>query len=141
MGTDQGTVYVMKAPSRDIASIRGPVLVYMKHELYEHPAAPVIRTVVRIHDRPDSALVFEAFVNVGDPQQRADFAVLQGQRELHLLFYDENLRHRLTKRVRNAPSEMTELVLDQATSLLARVPRDQFDFDRAKADVMKQTGL
>src|SRR4051812_7632063 len=70
--TDQGAVFVLKAPAADIASIQGPVPIRVGHELYSHARAPVIRTLLRIYDRPERPLAFESFVNVRDPQQLAD---------------------------------------------------------------------
>src|SRR4051795_12385528 len=70
--TDQGTVLVMKAPRQEIESIRGPILMEVRHELYQHPSAPVIRMVVVMYDQPARPLAFESFINVEDPQQRSD---------------------------------------------------------------------
>src|SRR5258708_5570398 len=97
--TDQGTVLVVKAPGQEIESVRGTVPIEQRHELYHHPLAPVVRIVTRIYDRPEAPLAFETFVNVEDPDQRADYAALADQEVLHVLFYDERLHHRLTKRV------------------------------------------
>src|SRR5207248_4160656 len=90
-GTDQGRVFVPKAPAREIQSLRGNVPVQLRHELHQHPSAPVIRMVVTIYDQPARPLAFDTFVNVADPQQRDDFATLSSQQELWLLFYDEQL--------------------------------------------------
>src|SRR5687768_2456201 len=100
--TEQGeTVFVVKAPGREIASVRGPVPIHAQHELYVHPRAPIIRMQLTIYDQPRRPLALEAFTNVGDPQQRAEFEALGHQDQLHLLFYDEQLAHRLSKQVRN----------------------------------------
>src|SRR3954464_389113 len=67
-GTEnQGTVLIVKAPRQEIRSVRGPVPIELTHELYQHPTAPVVRMVTRIHDRPDSSLSLETFINVEDP--------------------------------------------------------------------------
>lgn len=100
-GTDKGTVLVIKAPHRDIQSARGRVPIHVRHELYNHPSAPVIRMTVTIYDQPQHPLAMETFINVEDPQQRADYEGLAKQKTLHMLFYDETLRHRLTKGVNN----------------------------------------
>src|SRR6185436_14942266 len=71
---DGRTVLIAKAPGADLTSLRGPIPVELHHELYHHPAAPVIRTLLVCHDRPDRPLSLETFTNVADPQQRADFA-------------------------------------------------------------------
>src|SRR5450830_1372159 len=98
-GTDQGTALVVKTPAHEIRSLGGRVPIHLRYELYDDPAAPVIRMVVRIHDQPDRPLALETFINVEDPQQRDDLAALANQDRLLMLFYDEGLAHRLTKTV------------------------------------------
>src|SRR6266498_735578 len=60
-GTDQGTVFVLKLPTQDIESSRGRVVIQLRHELYAHPTAPVIRTVLTLYDQPDAPLALETF--------------------------------------------------------------------------------
>lgn len=139
--TDIGTILVLKAPAADIRSARGRVPILLRHDLYCHPQAPVIRMTVYIYDQPERPLAFEMFVNVGDPQQRAEYAQLAQEDPFYLLFYDETLRHRLTKGVHNAGGETIRGVLSQADSLRAGIPQQQFDFDAAKKEVMRQTHL
>src|SRR5687768_2285862 len=57
--TDRGTVLVVKAPGAEIEGLRGPVPILQRHELYAHPAAPVVRSVTTIYDDPDSPLNLE----------------------------------------------------------------------------------
>lgn len=99
--TDHGTVLVVKLTSRDIATVRGKVLIQVNHELYDLPAAPVIRITTKIYDQPRRPLALETFINIGDPFQRADYESLASQQELMMLLYDERVRHRLTKAVGN----------------------------------------
>ena len=139
--TDQGTVLVIKAPQREIQSVRGRVPIRVVHELFNHPSAPVIRMTVRVYDQPQNPLALETFINVEDPQQRSDYATLANQETLSMLFYDEALSHRLTKRVNNVSKEDISQVLEQADRLFASIPKDRFDFDRAKAAVMDRTRL
>src|SRR4051812_31359302 len=96
-GTDQGSVFVAKAPARDIRSLRGNVPVQITHQLYQHPQAPVIRTLIRWYDQPQHPLAMEAFINIDDQQQRSDFLDLAKYPEFRFLFYDQNIRHRLSK--------------------------------------------
>jgi hypothetical protein len=139
--TDQGTMFVVKAPARDIQSLRGNVPVHITHELYQHPQAPVIRTLIRWYDEPDRPLALETYTNIGDEQQRADFLDLAQRPELRFLFYDRSLRHRLTKAVRNPdPATITQIAAT-ADQLRATIPDATFDFDAAKADVMERTSL
>src|SRR6266536_4659461 len=139
--TDHGTVLLVKAPGPEIESVRGRVPIEILHELYRHPAAPVVRMVTRIYDQPRSSLGLESFVNVDDEQQRADYGELARQDELSLLFYDEELSHCLAKRVRNTARREILEVLITALQLRAQIPNDRFDFERAKADVMASTEL
>ena len=137
--TDQGTVLVVKAPRQEIESIRGPLPVQVRHELHQHPTAPVIRMVVTIYDDPARPLAFESFINVEDPQQRSDYAALAEQPELHMLFYDESLAHRLTKSVTHSARDVVPEVLAKADELFHAIPEDKFSFDIAKAAVMRRT--
>src|SRR3989442_834601 len=73
--TDQGSIFICKAPAPDIQSLRGPIPIHFRYELYQQPTAPVIRTVVRLYDQPQHPLALETFSNVEDPQQRSEFSV------------------------------------------------------------------
>jgi hypothetical protein len=139
--TDEGTVLVMKAPRHEIENIRGPLPVQVRHELHQHPTAPVIRMEVIIYDDPARPLAFESFINVEDPQQRSDYASLAEQPELHMLFYDESLTHRLTKSVSHTARVRVPEVLQKADELFHAIPEDEFNFDIAKAAVMRTTFL
>jgi hypothetical protein len=139
--TNLGTVLLVKAPRHEISSVRGRVPIGFNHELYDYPASPVIRILTRIYDQPNRPLALETFVNVGDPDQRADYEVLSRQDELHLLFYDEQLRHALTKTTRGTDRAAMARVLTTADRLLEAIPEDHRDFDAAKADVMAQSSL
>jgi hypothetical protein len=139
--SDQGTVYVVKAPAREITSVVGRVPVKLTHDLYEHPSAPVIRTVVKIYDQPGRPLALETFINIDEPDQWRGFAQLAAQDELLLLFYDETLSHRLTKRVRNTAGAQMRNILNWADRVCAAIPDEEYDFNQAKADVMRRTRL
>jgi hypothetical protein len=140
-GTNLGTIFLIKAPAVEIAAMPNPVRISVQHGLFEHPQAPVIRTVIRIYDKPDAPLALESFTNVDDPVQREDFAALAAQKEIHLLFYDEAIRHRLTKRVPNRDDQALSGILDKALELRRAIPAQAYDFDIAKLDVMRRTRL
>jgi hypothetical protein len=140
-GTDQGTVFVIKLPSEDIESARGRVPIHLRYELYAHPNTPVIRTILRMYDQPEAPLALETFTNIEDENQRSDFAALAQQEVLFLLFYDEKLAHTLTKVVPQNTPEQAALVLGYAERILATIPKEQFDFERAKQAVMQATSL
>jgi hypothetical protein len=116
--TDAGTVHIVKAPAREIQSLRGAIPIGVDYELYAHPLAPVIRTVIRFYDQPQHPLVVETFANVEDPQQRSEFARLADQPELYMLFYDEQVRHRLSKVVPNGGQEHIRRIVQQAEQYL-----------------------
>ena len=73
--------------------------------------------------------------------ERTDYAELAEQDHLLMLFYDEQLRHSLTKRVGGVDPQAVTEVLTNADRLLAAIPSGQRDFDRAKAEVMARTSL
>lgn len=139
--TDLGTAHVLKAPEPEIVRARGTVPIHVQHALYDHRSAPVIRTVLTIYDIPQHPLRFESFVNVADPSQRADFATLGQQDQLLLFFYDQALRHRLTKVVPNTPDDTITTILTHADRLRAAIPAWRFDYDAAKAAILKATSL
>src|SRR5438093_1128193 len=105
---------VIKAPVEDIRSVVGRVPIAIRHDLYEHKQAPVIRTRLRIYDDPERPLALECFTNIDDDQQRQDFAALENQKELFLLFYDEEVKHRLSKRVINTATPAIAAFLRKA---------------------------
>jgi len=139
--TDQGTVFVVKAPGREIRSIAGRVPFRITHELHQHELAPVIRTVVRIYDQPDRPLALESFINVDEPEQWADYANLTEQEDFLFLFYDETLSHRLSKRVPNTAGDQMRNILNWADRTRASILDERYDFNAAKADVMRRVRL
>ncbi len=139
--TNHGTAMVIKAPGAEIASVRGTVPIRLQHVLYEHPRAPVIRSLLRIYDRPDSHFAVETYTNIAEQDQHDDFAALAKQREIVLLFYNDHLTHDLTKRIGNTRPEDIEQIVRVAEHLRRRIPPDQYDFDLAKQRVMEVTML
>jgi len=141
--TDRGTAYVVKAPAFELATLRGTFPIGLRHELFSHPAAPVIRTILSLYDRPQHPLKLESYINVAEADQRADFAALAAQDELLLLFYDRELQHRLSKRVPYPAADRAEipLILSRADLLLGAIPGGEFDYDKANADVLLHTTL
>src|SRR5215210_5487366 len=124
--TDQGTVLLLKAPRQEIEMLRGPLPIAVHHALHDQVTAPVIRMVVTFYDQPSRPLAFETFINVQDPQQRADYAALADQPDLRLLCYDEDLAHRLTKRVTHRARARVPAILARADALWHAIPEDEF---------------
>jgi hypothetical protein len=140
-GSNRGTLFLLKAPATDLATLQGSIPVRITHELYSKPTAPVIRSLLRWYDRPDSQLLFEAFTNVGDPQQRQDYRHLAKQSNLTLLGYDELLSLAVQKRVANHQQREIPQIADLADKLRGLIPDSEYDFDLAKARVMAQRPL
>jgi hypothetical protein len=139
--SDQGALYVLKAPASELASLRGTFLIGLTHELHQHPQAPVIRSVLTFYDHPNQPLRFDTFLNIDDPDQRACFASLAARDELTLLFYDEHLAHRLSKRVPNGDPDAMRRLLALADQVHTMIPSDRYDFAAAKAAVLHATSL
>ncbi len=140
-GTNRGSAFIIKAPGEQIEGLRGPLPILLRHELYRHPSAPVIRLLLRLYDRPPSALAFESFVNVDDEGQRQDYGELARQDRIDLHFYDDALRHRLAKQIPNSLRGDVPSMIIAALRLRACIPNDRFDFDRAKDEVLARTSL
>ena len=141
ISTDQGTVMAIKIARQDIESARGIVPFGIRHELLSFPQAPVIRVITTIFDKPSNPLALETFINVEDPQQRADYQALSEQDTHLMLFYDETVTHRLTKEIKNVDADVIRQIVSKADELFAAIPKEKFDFDAAKADVMARIGL
>jgi hypothetical protein len=97
--------------------------------------------VITVVDQPNAPLRLETFINVRDETQRQEFACLSEQDELLLLFYDESLEHRLTKRVRNHATGEMSRILNWADKVATSIPTDEYDFDRAKVAVQASTSM
>ncbi len=89
----------------------------IRHELYTHPLAPVIRTVLVLYDQPERPLALKTFINVAEENQRGDFAALRGQEHLHLLFYDEEVQYRKGITVPNSQRATIPTILQRADTV------------------------
>ena len=85
-----------------------------------------------IYDKPRSPLALETFINVEDPQQKADHEALAEQEELYMLFYDETVTHQLSKGVKNEAREEIKQIVSKADELFAAIPKEKFDFDKVR---------
>ena len=132
---------MVKAHWPDIQSLRGHVPVRVLHQLYDHPQAPVIRTLITWFDQPSSPLALESYINVAEPDQRNDFQDLAERPELRFFFYDASLQHRLTKVVPNHDRAIITQIVATADELRSSIPEATYDFDVAKAAVMERTSL
>jgi hypothetical protein len=131
--TDIGTALIIKIPGADIASVRGNIPIVVRHDLYPHPAAPVIRLALTFLDDPDAPFTIDTFINVDEPEQLGNAAALVDQDALPLFFYDEALEHQLTKVLPYSSQEDIAYLLEVAEQLWRQIPREQYDFAAAKA--------
>lgn len=134
--TNDGAVLVLKAPASDIESCRGAAPVRTRYELHATDHGPVVRLVLVVHDRPDAHLTFESFCNVLDARQLAEWEDLLSRPYLRVLFFDQDLTHRLSKRISQPVDLASRELLPRARRLLALIDPAALDFDQAKASVM-----
>jgi hypothetical protein len=85
LATDQGTALLAKLQAREIEGLRGTFPIQLRHELFGHPASPIIRITATLYDDPTQPFLLETFINVDDDYQRADFAAFAGQEDLPVL--------------------------------------------------------
>jgi hypothetical protein len=134
-------VLVIKAPSANIQSVRSRLPIWLRQELHDHPAAPVIRMILTFYDQSESPRALEMFIHVDDEQQRADAAALADQEDPLMFFYDEVLRPQFTKVMLYHSQEALTQILFTTEQIHDAIPREQFDFDAAKTAVMEATRL
>jgi hypothetical protein len=139
--SDLGALLVLKARTPELESLGGTFPVGLEHQLFAHPRSPVVRSLITFHDHPDAPLRLETFTNVAAADQRAAFAALADQATIPVLGYDEQLRHRLSKRVTSSAAEFVPAIVSEADRLLAAIPEDRRDFDAAKRHVLEVTEL
>ncbi|MBI2864747.1 MAG: hypothetical protein HYX94_09335 [Chloroflexi bacterium] len=84
---------------------------------------------------------FEVFTNIRDPQQHSEFTAFSKQGQFYLFCYDETLTHRLTKAVPQTRNGAVTKIVAHAERLAAVISEEEFDFDRAKAEVTAVTKL
>ncbi len=134
------TALVVLAPTPETASIAG-VPVGIVPELHLRERAPVIRLVAKFYDVPDDPIMFETFVDAGDPAQRARFAAITDQPSLPILLYDHALVRVDTKHLAIPEESAHELgqLLARAEAWVRSTPRGAYDFEEAKQEVIAET--
>ena len=140
--TNAGVIHACHAADHDIIGFTDKPVRY-QWQLLKMPTAPLIRLEVTIVDNPLNPYHFESFLNVGQEDQARVLSQLAGQDQLYLAFYGENLRYRYTKVVKHDEQQwqyLDDLVM-QAADYLDTIPRDQQDFDQAKAAFYQRSML
>jgi hypothetical protein len=136
IGSTDGTILIAKIPGADIESCQGRQKIHVRYELHSSQTGPALRLVLTIHDRPGEPLFLETFFNPADDVQMADFADLVAREHLRILFYDEKLKHRLSKKVPQPTNASLDLLVPEAMRLLTETYGFNFNFDQTKADIM-----
>ena len=137
--TNIGVVHICHASGSDIeAFVDKPVL--YQWQLIKMPAAPLIRLDLVIVDQPDNPYKFESFLNVAEEDQARVLTQLANQNQLYLAFYGDNLTYRFTKIVKHDRQQWQYLdeLVDEANRHRDRIPPEQRDFDRGKAEFMNR---
>jgi hypothetical protein len=133
----RGTLVVLKTNADALATLQPHSVIRASHELHSRPTAPVIRSAFQWYDRPDSILRFEAFTDVADSHQRADFRRLAGQAHFTLLGYTERLELAVQRRIDNHHARDMGKIADFADRLRDLIPPGEYDFGAARARVEK----
>lgn len=139
--TDHGIAVVAAVPSCLIEGFSATGPAFLRHELYSHPAAPVIRLVATVYDRREQPLRIQAFINITDDQERLGYDGLCNQERTALLCYDEFLARRLTRTIVSFNCRATRKVLRLACELLTKISSESIDFGAAEAAVMARALL
>jgi hypothetical protein len=135
-----GVVHVCHAADRDIEGFAGKPVLY-RWQLVKMPTAPLIRLEVAILDCPSNPYRFESFLNVAQEDQARVLGELANQPRLYLAFYGDDLTYRFTHVVEHDEQQwqyLDELVAE-ATAYWDRIPPEQRDFDRAKAEFLSRS--
>jgi DNA-binding Lrp family transcriptional regulator len=130
----RGIVHVCHASDEDIDNFLDQP-VEARWDLIEMPTAPLVRLELLVYDDPRDPFCFESFLNVAAPDQLAVLGELAGQEELYLAFYGDDLTYRYTAIVPHDEPQWQRLdeIISQAEAYWASLPREEQDFDRAKA--------
>ena len=133
--TNIGVVHVCHAADSDISEFRDKAVSY-QWQLIKMPTAPLIRLQVDIIDRPFHPYRFESFLNVAQEDQARVLVQLANQDKLYLAFHGDDFSHRFTKVIEhdNQQWQYLDELMSEAIDYWDRLPPEQRDFDRAKAE-------
>jgi len=130
-----GVVHVCHASDADIEGfVDKPV--WSQWQLILMPTAPLIRLEIVIPDRPDNPFKFESFLNVAEEDQARVLARLAGQDQLFMAFYGDDLGYCYAKVIPHDEQQWQQLdeLMIKAIDYWDRIPEEQRDYDRAKAE-------
>jgi hypothetical protein len=135
---DIGIVHVCHASDTEIEGFANKP-VTSRWQLIKMPTAPLIRLEVKIFDQPENPYRFESFLNVAEQDQEKVLAELANQNRLFLAFYGEDLGYRYTKVIPHDIQNWQKIdeMTIEAINYLSKIPPNQQDFDKAKAEFTK----
>ena len=141
LADEQGIVHVfVKLPHCAVKLIGGPLPV--RHFLFMEtlPAAPVIGWFFEIVDDARDPLRVCTYLDVLDPAQAKNLLRLVHQAEVLLHWVDgESLAVLVTQRI--PPPREAMRILEEALDWAQRIPRERYNFDRAKAEFQAEHSL
>jgi hypothetical protein len=139
--TNRGIAYIVKVPPQDVDSMRSVRMANLRYKLYDCPSAPAVQTVACFSDQPHAPLKLELFTDVSQPRERRELVMLSTQEYINFLFYDQELKRRFIKRIQMSDGNRETLVsiLDRADGLLAAISPEEFNFKKAREEVIAET--
>jgi hypothetical protein len=139
--TTEGTHLAIKASKQRIEELAQPQIVALHSKLHRHPAAPVIEIGVRLAGRGRPSLDVRTYLNVAEPNHRAELIRLAEHPEFDILLYDEVLKLRGAITTKSFLQSAILQTLVRAESYLSSVPHQEFDFAAAQTAVSKGTSV
>jgi hypothetical protein len=131
--------FITHAPNQDIESFRNAPVLY-HWELIKMPTAPLIRFRATIFDDPDFPYLLEHFLNVADPDQARCLSRLVRQEEIAFDFFKEDYEYAYSKHLPHPEKMRRDLheLVRQAVEHWGKIPKEQRDFDQAKAEFQRR---
>lgn len=138
--TNIGVVHICHATDVDIEGFANKPVRY-QWQLIKMPTAPLIRLELVVVDQPLNPYRFESFLNVAEEDQARALNQLANQDELHLAFYGDSLKYQFTKSIPHDEQQWQQLdeLVEQANHYWEELPPAQRDFDKAKAEFIRQS--
>lgn len=136
VASSDGAVLVAKMDRSEIETCSGRLPVQVRYEVHSAITGPAVRLLLEIHTPSDAPLVLETFFNPAETDQMDDLEDLLAREHLRILFFDEELEHRLSKKVTQPKNEQMPTIAPEARRLLAECDPSDLNFDRTKEAIM-----
>ncbi len=137
----RGSLFILKLPTPELEPLTGQTPLRISHEIYSKRTAPVIGVGLRWWERPGCERRLTSFTDIADPNQRAAYERLSHQTTFEVLGYNELLQPLVRRRVLNNDQRRVAQILAIAQKLLWTIPDGAYDFELAKASVLRGMSL